>query len=939
MKRSSSLGSSNSKSSKRNKLNDDDSFYLVQEQSITDMMQQGVDETKCITGKFKMMWDITPQAEQISTIVTVQSDSQEAIFPIDFQLAKHHLASLHFLPYDEFRLSLRGALLLPAEPNPRICNKTFKLVYKKGVQIQWKQRGASSGKYINTWADTGIKTSESDDWFSEEAAGPSAEAAPKADVSMSNMVDAPDATNSAQAATDHPASKTSKRNKKEERMEAKRLKREAAARQAHCTRTATNSQASEIDGVGSSFVANVEVTAPRSSGLSTNSQPAFHGSNVYRPFYYLSKGQTVHLCGIVVGMSDPRQSVKGDWMRYIQIVDPRSPNGENLADSRPLKINCFTRRYKEWLPHPKLYDCLILRNVKVDEFNGAPTGTGYHDRLTWAAFSPSKGDIHYGPKNQAPKEDVAGSGFGAKICPYFTPESEDIQHCIWLSDWWRSVHKGSADSQVPNPIRTGLTGRKHRLLRDTGPNVHPDGYFDCTIEVLRLFTDDMGGCHTLYATDYTKSDQMHGTSGRWPPSLNDYVMRFAMWDEAAKFAEQNMRPGLYFSINNARMKLDNASCLEAKVVQAKIVQLDESDAAKNIHLKALLERKQIWEATHQASSTSDINYRLLQDVEEGKFFHCTAELLYASSKPNELPYVYVTDYTINRGLPTSTIGGSWSRGLEGRILRIWLSEDQTHVAESPSIGSFYAFKKLRLKRNTVENELCASLGGAEKLVIMLNPDKTHNEHLNGLLRRREDWMRNRHSVRQQVIPTLSPLPAPLADQTEGKPLRCLRQMPLAKGQGALRHHIIAKVVDFHPLELRDAFYQLCTKCNKQIPGNQKACVKCADFDHEFVQYCFEMFLKIEDEDGDQIMVSMSNECPLFNGLKRAHLREDYRALHAFSDTVLPLVDELVPMHECLKAGKPTSQPNSRFFRFELHNWVLPDGGQGFSLHRYDTNES
>jgi len=78
--------------------------------------------------------------------------------------------------------------------------------------------------------------------------------------------------------------------------------------------------------------------------------------------------------------------------------------------------------------------------------------------------------------------------------------------------------------------------------------------------------------------------------------------------------------------------------------------------------------------------------------------------------------------------------GSWSQGLEGRILKIRLSDDQKHIAESPSIGSFYAFRKLRLKFNTVEDQFCVYLGGTEKLIVMQNPDNTNNEHLNGLLR-------------------------------------------------------------------------------------------------------------------------------------------------------------------------------------------------------------
>lgn len=48
-----------------------------------------------------------------------------------------------------------------------------------------------------------------------------------------------------------------------------------------------------------------------------------------------------------------------DWMRFIHIIDPSNHGSQGL------KINCFTKKYKEWLPHPEWQHVLILRNVKV----------------------------------------------------------------------------------------------------------------------------------------------------------------------------------------------------------------------------------------------------------------------------------------------------------------------------------------------------------------------------------------------------------------------------------------------------------------------------------------------------------------------------------------------------------------------------------------------
>jgi len=74
---------------------------------------------------------------------------------------------------------------------------------------------------------------------------------------------------------------------------------------------------------------------------------------------------------------------------------------------------------------------------------------------------------------------------------------------------------------------------------------------------------------------------------------------------------------------------------------------------------------------------------------------------------------------------------------------------------------------------------------------------------------------------------------------------------------------------------------------------------------------------------------------LFDGLKRAHLKEDHLALHAFCGKVYPLLGQLVPMHNRLKEGKPFRVPDSPFFILEVDNWVTPKDLQAFSLFRYE----
>ncbi|KDR73541.1 hypothetical protein GALMADRAFT_616891 [Galerina marginata CBS 339.88] len=274
---------------------------------------------------------------------------------------------------------------------------------------------------------------------------------------------------------------------------------------------------------------------------------------------------------------------------------------------------------------------------KVEIYQGAFVGKGYHDRLRWAAFCPSIGEIHHGPANHVPiQEGLGASGLGATFSPFFQPDAPEIAYCIALSDWWRGITERPRDSVTPQqPIqRHHSMHRVHRLISETGPFVPPDGYFDCTVEVLKVYTNST--VHTMYATDYTRNNDMSGAqSNSWSSSLSEYVLQFEMWDDAAQIAGE-MRPGEYYSIKNARMKINSAGQLEGKVVQDKIVKLDESDAATSIHLKALLERKKNWEAK-ETSLEPEISYQLIEDVKEGKFFHCTVEVCF-------IPFAHVNPF-------------------------------------------------------------------------------------------------------------------------------------------------------------------------------------------------------------------------------------------------------------------------------------------------------
>ena len=94
---------------------------------------------------------------------------------------------------------------------------------------------------------------------------------------------------------------------------------------------------------------------------------------------------------------------------------------------------------------------------------------------------------------------------------------------------------------------------------------------------------------SLYITDYTRNDKGKPVQGDWcPPELSDYVVKMEMWDSASKVGP-TMKPGTYYTMSNARMRMSRGGYLEAKMVLPKITRLNEDEAARIPHFKDLLE--------------------------------------------------------------------------------------------------------------------------------------------------------------------------------------------------------------------------------------------------------------------------------------------------------------------------------------------------------------
>lgn len=230
---------------------------------------------------------------------------------------------------------------------------------------------------------------------------------------------------------------------------------------------------------------------------------------------------------------------------------------------------------------------------------------------------PSNGKLHHGNLDGAPQSECLAGGVGSVFTPFYHPSAEEVGYLLRISDWWRKVEKKRKEEMGPvhqvlgNKDTDGLSAysrstKEHRLICDTGPDVPPQGYFNCTVEVwlptpldaalsfisirqvLHGYLDG-NRVYSLCATDYTAKEGAKAISlvGH-PPKLCDFVMRFEMWDNAVEIG-RTMLPGEYYLIKNARMLVNSAGYFEGKIVESKIYKLDPNDAEHNPHLKALLE--------------------------------------------------------------------------------------------------------------------------------------------------------------------------------------------------------------------------------------------------------------------------------------------------------------------------------------------------------------
>ncbi|KAF8891203.1 hypothetical protein BD779DRAFT_1513799 [Infundibulicybe gibba] len=953
--------------------------------SPASVLQHGVgDGNGFISGHFFMTWAYRPKAKLRAIIEAdkdIGSTSEILRFEVFFYGAcTDFFDQLCFKTRDRVFLSLKEAQLVLLENTVMGCTIPMQLHYTKGVLMKIVPRACLMGgeaKIVNTWGVKELAQDEAEEWFPTPV-HPRRQLT-KMDIPCGRvqgaiksdhlpLINEADVRDSEAAQTDAGSASSGNHNseikpqrlnaqshggveavtngqlsaKKQTKKQARLLKR---AQRNIATDTPVVAKILETEPIpGPSQEKSRISSSPFTPQFTSTLQPppthiekndrkpsltgpiAMQAGTVtelgrYRPLKSLKLSTDNNFIGVVRSTSSPSMTRVRDWMVNIKMVDPSIVDPDILAGghNESFHINLFTKKYMEWLPCPAENDILILHKIRIVDFNGETRGTGYHGKMRWAIFDPAKGKIHHGARGNVPDSMELAPGSGYVYSPFIEPGEGEIRYCTKLADWWRAIQEkmkkdmGSVNQIGGGPPQERYTRRQHRLICDAGPDVPPSGFFDCTIEVVHRHTND-NGVISLYVTDYTKNSQVVAVQGAWClPQLGDYILKIELWDSAADVG-RTMAPGEYYALKNVRMKVSKGGYVEGTLSAPKILKMLEEDAGVNPQLEALLKRKKQWRETEAVNS---FEHCFMRDITTNQFFNCSVEVLHAIRDSSTEPTcLFVTDYTPHSDFPP--FDEPWvPKGLSGHIVKIILRDAQVDMAQAVQVGSYYSIEKLRIQKSAITKQFQGSLGGSESLIHLLNPRNTSNESLSQLLRHKEEWQAEGQPMVSpaDARPRKSPCPRP-----EGQRFRH-KNLPN-------KFRLVAKIVDFWPLQLHDCVSMFCSNCKS------KACFSCDGIDHGYVRRIFRFFFLLQDENGDQLRAVVSDDCPLLDGLERADLRATPPAYAAFCQRLKPLIGNLLDVHEALQRNEVVD-PKTLDLIFIIGTWNMDEGGQAFSIESFE----
>ncbi|KIJ17019.1 hypothetical protein PAXINDRAFT_180193 [Paxillus involutus ATCC 200175] len=637
----------------------------------------------------------------------------------------------------------------------------------------------------------------------------------------------------------------------------------------------------------------------------------------------LQKGHSmVNIIAVVTSVNPEKKTRTGEWSRSFTVTDPSkfeaTPNGTT--------VTCFQKKYLEWLPQVKQHDVVILRKLRIAEFNGESKATGFSDKLRWAVYDPNTHWIQPPIKGDAPEKEALDDGLSYEFSPYWEPiqDSVELHYCRRIVEWWKPLQE-HRDRNVTTVQCSGAARKQHLLISQASPDLPPNGFFKCTVEVLQKYTNN--AATTVYVTDYTSNPYVYPVQAAWcPPELSERILQCEMWDSANAIA-RTMNPGEYWYLHNVRAKWNTSHYMEGKMqLSEKVTQLDETKLGAHPYLRALLARKKEFEESRKSPARTGSPHifpdMLLQDVDEKtSFLTCTVELLHVDFHSQDGPFIHVTDYTFNHNLPATVSPADWAHSLDYRVLRIKLDDAQASNSQDLAVGSLYRIHNLRVYRCADTLGAYGRLGGEDKLITPLHDLSTH--HAQTLQRNKGKWRR------EVMLIGLSTATPPL-DGSTTRPDASTIQQALSSPTHPNMFRIVARVVDYFPFCLEDACVLRCTKCKFDVQPPFNACPQCDDMMGAYSRWVYCLYLRLRDREDREITVSLSGkECTLLRDVEPADFRCDPAAFNKFLAKLNPILGNLRNVHQAWLKNEDKVIDSPQTY-FSLESWKV-GGETGYTL--------
>ncbi|KAJ6102254.1 hypothetical protein N7486_004681 [Penicillium sp. IBT 16267x] len=338
------------------------------------------------------------------------------------------------------------------------------------------------------------------------------------------------------------------------------------------------------------------------------------------------------------------------------------------ADS--LKIKYFNDNESK-LPHVLNNDVVLLRNIRIKEFQGRSIGSAAQgQKVPWAIFrheedSSKSPSITTGPDTFHPT--AAEKRHALALLEKYTPE---VQNNTWRTG------PSEQTSQVVQaiPSEKKKSGLPMALIKDLEAN--------CFVQIVGQVVKDHNyesDKSTIWITDYTandslvdykKDDDETGTDGDsygyltrkqdgWPGPWGKLNLQITLWEPHAAYSRSNVKPGDLVHLQYVRPKFSSNGSLEGVIHEDKKfpqkVHLRTISSDYNEEAQELMKRKkEYWEIHGKPKSETKQSKKQKKKATEKEKSREQGQTVLSStlSRAKRNPNVKTRDF----GIPVRSVG-------------------------------------------------------------------------------------------------------------------------------------------------------------------------------------------------------------------------------------------------------------------------------------------